>query len=203
MIKAMNQEEYKTTTLAWRKIVSASAKILMLVTATGSLVATGSALAGSETADELKRLEGVKQFLVVHGDRMLVQSQKMRDAGRAYYDLLNATHFDYDKAYAQEAERLSHLIKDMKQAWLESHNNYEAVEGIVAGVPSLAKYDLIIDAGVPVSEGPEDISPYDLTLPNGKVMKRPGNLFHYHLETALWSTVEAYVGKKVDLDGNG
>jgi Imelysin len=159
--------------------------------------------ASAQDAEEMKRLEAVKGFLVQHGDRLAENSRKMSEAAAEYYDIVKSEGFDYAKAHAEHGEAITDLIDTMKVQWLQAHNNYEAVEGIVAGIPSLAKYDLIIDAGVPESEGPDDVSPYDMTLPDGTVMKKPGNIFHFHLEPALWGTLPKYVGMEVDLNGDG
>ena len=40
-------------------------------------------------------------------------------------------------------------LNDARAAWLASSPLYEQIEGIVAGVPSLAEYDVILDAGRP------------------------------------------------------
>lgn len=159
--------------------------------------------ASAQDAEEMKRLEGVKSFLVEHGDRMQENSNKMAEAASQYYGIIKSEGFDYAKAHADHSEGIADLVQTMKEQWLKAHNNYEAVEGIVAGIPSLAKYDLIIDAGVPESEGPDDVSPYDMKLPDGKVMKQPGNIFHFHLEPALWGTLANYVGMELDLNGDG
>ena len=63
---------------------------------------------------------------------------------------------------------------------------YETVEGIVAGVPSLADYDIYLDAGVPQSEGPDGVSPVVLILENGEKIDKQGALFTYIIEPALW-----------------
>ena len=47
-------------------------------------------------------------------------------------------------------------------------------EGVVAGVPSLAEYDLILDAGASGAEGGDSVVPFDLTLPDGRVLPKPG-----------------------------
>src|SRR5262245_45940904 len=60
------------------------------------------------------------------------------------------------------------------------------MEGIVAGVPRLAQYDVDIDAGSDAST-PEDAVSFSLTTPAGKQLKQPGNLF-FLTETALYGT---------------
>jgi hypothetical protein len=66
------------------------------------------------------------------------------------------------------------------------------------------RYDLIIDAGSSAKEDPKSAVPFDLELPNGKVLKKPGNFFGL-VETSLYGTNREYVAKGVrpDLDGDG
>jgi hypothetical protein len=80
---------------------------------------------------------------------------------------------------------------------------YEQMEGIVAGTPSLAEYDVILDAGTSAEEDPEGAVPFDLTLPDGRVLSKPGNLFGV-LESTLWGTYDDFTtGIEADLDGSG
>ena len=77
------------------------------------------------------------------------------------------------------------------------------MEGVVAGVPSLAEYDVIIDAGADASD-PENAVPFDLETPSGRTLKQPGN-FNYLIETSAYGTDPAFQAKGVqpDLDGDG
>jgi hypothetical protein len=77
------------------------------------------------------------------------------------------------------------------------------MEGIVAGVPRLAQYDVDIDAGSDAST-PEDAVSFSLTTPSGKLVKQPGNLF-FLTETALYGTnpdLQAK-GAQPDIDNDG
>ncbi len=78
---------------------------------------------------------------------------------------------------------------------------YEQMEGIVAGVPSLSEYDVILDAGASGADDSENAAPYDLTLSDGRVLERPGNLFGV-LESSLWGTDPAFAAIDADLNGN-
>ena len=60
------------------------------------------------------------------------------------------------------------------------------MEGIVAGVPRLAHYDVDIDAGSDASD-PESAVSFSLQVPGGETLKQPGNLF-FLTETALYGT---------------
>jgi hypothetical protein len=77
------------------------------------------------------------------------------------------------------------------------------MEGVVAGVPSLADYDVIIDAGADKSD-PENAVPFTIKTPAGKTFEQPGNFF-FLVETALWGTEPKFAAKGVepDLDDNG
>jgi hypothetical protein len=92
----------------------------------------------------------------------------------------------------------------MQRTWRRANPLYERAEGVVAGVPELADYDVILDAGAPASEDPENAVPFDLKRPDGRVEKRPGNLF-FLTETALWGTEASFTARGVhaDLDGDG
>ncbi len=77
------------------------------------------------------------------------------------------------------------------------------MEGVVAGVPSLADYDVIIDAGADGSD-PENAVPFDIKTEQGKTYKQPGNLFAL-VETSAFGTEPKFQAKDVepDLDGDG
>lgn len=67
----------------------------------------------------------------------------------------------------------------------------------------LSEFDLILDAGTSAAEGGEDVVPFDLKLPSGRVLPKPGNLFGVS-EGTLWGTVKAYgSGVRYDVDGDG
>jgi hypothetical protein len=86
---------------------------------------------------------------------------------------------------------------------MEGNPYYERMEGIVAGTPSLAEYDIIIDAGSSKAEDPESAVPFDLELADGRVLEQPGNLYNL-TEGMLWGTrPEFTAGVKADLDEDG
>ena len=74
---------------------------------------------------------------------------------------------------------------------------------MVAGVPALADYDVIIDAGSDASD-PENAVPFDVETPAGRTFKQPGN-FNFLIETSAFGTEPKFPAKGVepDLDGDG
>jgi hypothetical protein len=94
-------------------------------------------------------------------------------------------------------------VKELQGAHVQANPDYEQMEGVVAGVPSLADYDVIIDAGGDASD-PENAVPFDLKTPAGRTFKQPGNFFAL-VETAVFGTEPKFQAKgvKADLDGDG
>jgi hypothetical protein len=150
-------------------------------------------------------VDAVKAFELEHANKLHEQAEKLKHLADDYYEDLKAVNFDYNKAWEKNRKDLTKDIDAMKAAWMEASNNYEIIEGLVAGMPQTVKYDLILDAGIPASEGKEDVAPHDLKCEYKCKFntKRPGNFFHNLLEPTLWGTHEAYVAKKVDLNGDG
>ena len=86
----------------------------------------------------------------------------------------------------ENRDEVSGILEDAEGDLRRANPAYEEMEGIVAGVASLADYDVIIDAGSS-GEEPESAVPFDLKLPNGKTLKQPGK-FMFLTETALCGT---------------
>ena len=63
---------------------------------------------------------------------------------------------------------------------------------------------MILDAGSSEKEDPASAVPFDLRLADGRVLRKPGNLFNL-TEGMLWGTRPEYTAKgvKADLDGDG
>lgn len=146
-------------------------------------------------------LDGVKTYL---GGKLAVQAagtEQLTRAADRYYALAKAAGFDYRKL-AKNAQTRA-VLQEARAGWSKASPAYEEIEGIVAGVDALSRFDLILDAGTSAAEGGEAVVPFDLRLPSGKVLPKPGNLFGLN-EAALWGTVKAFgSGVPLDVDGNG
>jgi hypothetical protein len=149
-------------------------------------------------------LGGIKTYLLGKVADLKASSGNLKSASDAYYELAKASNFDYAKLWAGNSTETAKALADAKSAWIAASPLYEQIEGIVAGVPSLSEFDVILDAGASGEDDPENAVPFDLTLPDGKVLPQPGNLFGV-LETTLWGTAPEYVITNVDadLDANG
>jgi hypothetical protein len=116
--------------------------------------------------------------------------------------LAKAANFDYAKLWQDKPAEVTQVIEEARGAWMAASPLYEQMEGIVAGTPSLAQYDVDMDAGAAASEDPEGAVSFDITLPDGQVLSKPGNLFGV-TESALWGTFADYTAQNVQADFNG
>jgi hypothetical protein len=151
------------------------------------------------------QLAAVKEFLGEHTDRLAAFTEEFDRLSAQYSALAEEEDGDLEALWASKSDEVGPLVEDLKAAWIEGNPAYERMEGIVAGTPSLAEYDVIIDAGSSAAEDPESAVPFDLTLADGTVLEQPGNLFNL-TEGALWGTLPEDLGRPstpVDLDGDG
>ena len=148
-------------------------------------------------------LQPVKDFLLEHTEQLNADVVKLREGAEAYYALAEAAGFDYGKLLAEKRADVKAFVADAQATFSRANPAYEEMEGVVAGVPSLADYDVIIDAGADKSD-PENAAPIKLKTPGGKTFDRPGN-FNYLIETAAFGTEPKFAAKGVapDLDGDG
>jgi hypothetical protein len=154
--------------------------------------------AGGETD-----LSAVKDYLTAHTTELAAATETMQELGNRYYELAESEDFDYQKLMDEHGDEVAKLMKESKAVFDEANPAYEEMEGIVAGVPRLAQYDVDIDAGSDSSD-PENAVSFSLELPNGKTLKQPGNAF-FVTETALYGTDPKFLAKDVkqDVDGDG
>ncbi len=129
----------------------------------------------------------VKSYLLEKLERMKAASEDFVKNSDAYAALVKANGGTLESAYKAEPKKMEKLVAKMQENYKAIDSfGYETVEGIVAGVPSLADYDIYLDAGVPQSEGPDGVSPVVLVLENGEKIDKQGALFTYIIEPALW-----------------
>jgi hypothetical protein len=154
--------------------------------------------AGSDQAD----LSGIKTYLLNKARALRDHTAALQETADEYYGLAKAVNFDYAALWKSQRAKVSSLLLETKGQYLAANPTYESMEGIVAGVPSLADFDVDIDAGSPAEEDAESAVNFDLKLPDGTVLKQPGNYF-YLAEAALWGTHEQWTVTNVSADING
>lgn len=153
-------------------------------------------------------LDAVKAYALENAAQMQVATIALAELAQSYYDRVQQvrqTHPDedpYERLWADHQEEIQELVVQARDLWLQASTYYELDEGIVAGVPSLAYYDVWIDAGPSAAEAPDEALEWQLELPDGRVLDSPGNFFHNLLEPTLWGTNPAFTGLRVDMDGD-
>jgi len=174
--------------------------LLLLINACAPSAAETPAVQDNASATDLS---GIKTYLVDKSSELTTSSKSLKEASDKYYQLAETSGFDYAVMWESNPAEVSAALNDAKSAWMTASPLYEQMEGIVAGTPSLAEYDVILDAGASGEDDPENAVPFDLTLPDGRVLPKPGNLFGV-LESTLWGTYAEYTTDiEADLDGSG
>ena len=97
-------------------------------------------------------LSGVKTYLLDKASVLKANTAQLKAAGNHYYDLAKAANFDYAALWQEQPDEVVKVIEEARAAWMTASPSYEQIEGIVAGVPSMAEYDVILDAGTAGSE---------------------------------------------------
>ncbi len=148
-------------------------------------------------------LAAIKDYLLEHTEQLVTDSGAVRQNAEDYYKLAKSTDFDYGALLGEHRAEVRGLIEQGQEGFARANPSYEQMEGVVAGVPSLAEYDVIIDAGSDASD-PENAVPFDVETPAGRKFKQPGN-FNYLIETSVYGTEPKFAAKGVepDLDGDG
>jgi hypothetical protein len=146
-------------------------------------------------------LAPIKTYLTGKVAELRRQTTELKGVGDRYYTRARQAGFNYPAWWRSNRTQIITMINDARRAWMAASPLYEQMEGIVAGVPSLAEFDVILDAGAAQGEDGE-VVPFDLTLPNGRVLRKPGNLFGV-TESTLWGTFPAYAVPSVQADFNG
>ena len=147
-------------------------------------------------------LGAVKSYLMENVNGMQAAVNRLDEASDAYHALVEAAGFDYGALWNSDQTSVIGAVIAARAAWLDASPLYEQAEGIVAGVPLMADFDVIIDAGASGADDPEEGVMFDLNLGDGRVFERPGNLFGV-LESTLWGTHADYSsGVSADLNLN-
>lgn len=168
------------------------------------------ACGGEDSADEPTPVKAaadpglgaIKGYLLEHTDALASSTADLEKQGKRYHALAESVGFDYDRLLAERRGEARTLVRGLQATWRKANPEYEEMEGVVAGVPELSEFDVIIDAGSDGSD-PESAVPFDVKVPGGKTLKKPGNFF-FLTETTFFGTNEKFqAGVEPDLDGNG
>jgi Imelysin len=148
-------------------------------------------------------LGAIKQYLLEHTAALSEETAALAADAEAYHAAAEEAGFDYGRLLSERRADVARVVERMQATYREANPAYEEMEGVVAGVPELADFDVIIDAGGDKSD-PENAVPFSITTPAGRTFEQPGN-FMFLTETALWGTEPRFAarGAEADLDGDG
>jgi hypothetical protein len=178
----------------------AALTILALLVVLGTAAPVVAQATTTQTAD----LASLKAYMVDHVARMKTGTAEVLSFAQQYYDFAKSENFDYQALWDQHGAEIVPMLEQARLRWSQdAHGNYELNEGMVAGMPALAHFDVLIDAGPSGADDPENALDVQVKLPDGRVLDKPGNLFHYLTEPALWGTEDAFVGLRIDMNGDG
>jgi hypothetical protein len=174
------------------------------VVAAAAVVLAGTAKAAPTTASQRPNLAPTKTYLVRHTAKLRWFTARFRSQTDRYAALVERSGYDYARLWRTSRSDVASILARSKALWIEGNPYYEQVEGVVAGTPSLAVYDVILDAGSSAQEDPASAVPFDLKLSDGRVLRKPGNLFNL-TEGMLWGTLPQYTfkGVRADFDRDG
>jgi len=97
-------------------------------------------------------LAAIKTYLLEHTAQLKRDSAAQKANGDAYYALAASVGFDYDRLVKEKGPQAERLVEQGQDLFAKANPAYEQMEGVVAGVPELADYDVIIDAGGDASD---------------------------------------------------
>lgn len=156
----------------------------------------------TETADAATgQYTDIKNYLTGQTKQLDATVGELQAQAAAYAQQIEAAG-GCEKAVANDPEDVKKSVEKMQATWRKANPQYEKAEGVVAGVPSLAEYDVILDAGASAEDDPEGAVPFDLKYADGTTLKQPGNFF-FLTETSLWGTTPEFTceGTEVEVEG--
>ena len=147
--------------------------------------------------------DAVKQYMIMVIQGAVDASHHLRTHGDAYAALVQQYGSTTAAAKAQP-QQVADLIHEMRNDFKGIHNyGYEYVEGIVAGVPALIKYDIELDSGVPIKgAGVQDqVAPITIKTGN-ETIDREGSLNSYLIEACVYGTNPHFTDGSAVLPGS-
>ena len=150
-------------------------------------VALVSLAAGASTAGASDKagFPGLQKRLTGQSKLLVAFTTEFRADAEQYNKLAATAGYDYAALWATQAAAVKPLLAEMKRDWLKHNSDYERMEGIVAGTPSLVQYDVIIDAGASFEEDPESAVRSRSRRRTARPSEQPGTLYNL-TEGALW-----------------
>jgi hypothetical protein len=152
---------------------------------------------------DLKGKEGVKAYLLTVIEQTNIASADLKKAANEYQALIDANGKTPSAAAAAKPQETADLILRLRDAYQRIDSfGYEYVEGIVAGVPSLSKYDVELDAGVPAKGAglQDNVAPVKIVA-GDVTIDREGSLNNFLIEPTVFGTNPRFIDGTAKLPG--
>jgi len=152
---------------------------------------------------DVKGKDGVKAYLLAVEKQCVTATHDLKAAADEYAALV-AAHGTTTAAAQAEPQKIADLINRLRDAYqrMDSYG-YEYIEGIVAGVPGLQKYDVELDSGIPKAQAssPQDqIAP--VVVKHGSVtIDHEGSLNNFLVEPTVFGTNDKFTDGQAKLPG--
>ncbi len=140
---------------------------------------------------------GVKDYLLAVIASARSGAADLRDDAGRYADLCKQ-YGSPELAAKQQPDRVAQLLRRVRNEYkrVDSYG-YEYMEGIVAGVPSLIKYDVELDSGVPAKGAGVQDQIADITIhADGETFEKQGSLNNYLIEPTVFGTNPLFVAAR-------
>ena len=139
----------------------------------------------------VKGKDGVKAYLVAVVKQVNAAAADFKTAADEYAKLVAG--YQNQPALAASAKPLetAGLVRRMRDAYQRIDSfGYEYVEGIVAGVPGLAKYDVELDSGLPkaLAASPTDVVADVVIKAGPDTLDHDGSLNNFLIEPTVFGT---------------
>jgi hypothetical protein len=149
--------------------------------------------------------DGLKNYLMTSLKDIQTACGDLKKAATAYKTLVAQNGNSAEAAAKAKPEQVADLIKKMRDAYgrIDSFG-YEYIEGIVAGVPSLTKYDVELDSGVPAKGAAADAAVANVTIKAGDLtVDKEGSLNNWLIEATVFGTNPRFTKGSATLPGLG
>jgi len=152
---------------------------------------------------DVKGTAGVKTYLLAVVEQTNTASADLKKAAGEYAKLIADNGNSAEAAAKAKPAEVAALIKQMRDAYQRIDSfGYEYIEGIVAGVPALMKYDIELDAGVPLAKAELQDNVADVKIVAGDVViDKEGSLNNFLIEPTVFGTNPRFTDGNATLPG--
>lgn len=150
----------------------------------------------------VKSRDGVKGYLLQMLVKMRAAAADLKTVAQQYDALVTAAGSP-TAAAAAHPQQVADLINKMRHDYQQIDSfGYEYIEGIVAGVPSLMKYDIELDSGVPAKKSELQDNIANIVIHAGDLtIDHEGSLNNFLIEPTVYGTNARFTQGTATLPG--